>query len=76
MAASVELGPLGVTANMVYPPVTDTGWVTDEVREFVNRSDDHIHIAQPEDVAGVILLLCAPPGVDDHWKHRSDALGP
>lgn len=60
MAASVELGRLGVTANMVYPPVTDTGWVTDEVREFVNHSDDHIHVARPEDVAGVILLLCAP----------------
>jgi 3-oxoacyl-[acyl-carrier protein] reductase len=60
MAASAELGHLGVTANMVHPPVTDTGWVTDEVREFVSHSDDHIHIAQPEDVAGVILLLCAP----------------
>ena len=60
MAASVELGHLGVTANMVYPPVTDTGWVTEEIRGFVARSDDHIHIADPEDVAGVILLLCAP----------------
>jgi 3-oxoacyl-[acyl-carrier protein] reductase len=60
MAASVELGRLGVTANMVYPPVTDTGWVTDEVREFVRHSDDHIHVARPEDVAGAILLLCAP----------------
>ncbi len=60
MSASVELGRLGVTANMVYPPVTDTGWVTDEVREFVRQSTDHIHVAQPEDVAGVILLLCSP----------------
>jgi 3-oxoacyl-[acyl-carrier protein] reductase len=60
MAASVELGRLGVTANMVYPPVTDTGWVTDEVREFVSHSDDHIHVARPEDVAGAIVLLCAP----------------
>jgi 3-oxoacyl-[acyl-carrier protein] reductase len=60
MAASVELGRLGVTANMVYPPVTDTGWVTEEVREFVNRSNDHFHVARPEDVAGVILLLCSP----------------
>jgi 3-oxoacyl-[acyl-carrier protein] reductase len=60
MAASVELGRLGVTANMVYPPVTDTGWVTEEVREFVSHSDDHVHIARPEDVAGVILLLCSP----------------
>jgi 3-oxoacyl-[acyl-carrier protein] reductase len=60
MAASVELGRLGVTANMVYPPVTDTGWVTDDVREFVSHSDDHIHVARPEDVAAAILLLCAP----------------
>jgi 3-oxoacyl-[acyl-carrier protein] reductase len=60
MAASVELGGLGVTANMVYPPVTDTGWVTDDVRDFVDHSDDHIHVARPEDVAGVILLLCGP----------------
>jgi 3-oxoacyl-[acyl-carrier protein] reductase len=60
MAASVELGRLGVTANMVYPPVTDTGWVTDEVREFVSHSDDHIHVARPEDVAGAILMLCSP----------------
>jgi len=60
MAASVELGPLGVTANMVYPPVTDTGWVTDDVREFVRHSDDHINVARPEDVAGAILLLCSP----------------
>ena len=60
MAACVELGHLGVTANMVYPPVTDTGWVTDDIREFVNRSSDHFNVAQPEDVAGVILLLCSP----------------
>jgi 3-oxoacyl-[acyl-carrier protein] reductase len=60
MSASVELGSLGVTANMVYPPVTDTGWITDDVREFVSNSNDHIHVARPEDVAGVILLLCSP----------------
>jgi 3-oxoacyl-[acyl-carrier protein] reductase len=73
MAASVELGRLGVTANMVYPPVTDTGWVTDEVREFVSHSDDHIHVARPEDVAGVILLLCAPGGVNGHGQRRDRA---
>lgn len=59
MAASVELGKRGVTANMVYPPVTDTGWVTEEVRDFVSNSDDHIHVAQPDDVARVIAFLCS-----------------
>jgi 3-oxoacyl-[acyl-carrier protein] reductase len=43
----------------VYPPVTDTGWVTDAVREFVAKSSDHVHVAEPEDVAEVIAWLCS-----------------
>jgi 3-oxoacyl-[acyl-carrier protein] reductase len=58
MSASVELAPYGITSNVVYPPVTDTGWVTDAVREFVAKSSDHVHVAAPEDVADVILWLC------------------
>jgi 3-oxoacyl-[acyl-carrier protein] reductase len=59
MAASVELGSYGITANVVYPPVTDTGWVTAEVQEFVDASSDHIHVAEPIDVARVIAWLCS-----------------
>ena len=58
MAASVELAADGITANVVYPPVTDTGWVTDDVRRFVTESTDHVHVAAPEDVAEVIAWLC------------------
>jgi 3-oxoacyl-[acyl-carrier protein] reductase len=58
MAASVELAGCGITANVVYPPVTDTGWVTDDVRRFVAESDDHVHVAQPGEVAQVIAWLC------------------
>jgi 3-oxoacyl-[acyl-carrier protein] reductase len=60
MSASIELAPVGITANVVYPPVTDTGWVTDDVRAFVAASSDHHHVAQPDDVAGVIAWLCTP----------------
>jgi 3-oxoacyl-[acyl-carrier protein] reductase len=59
MAAAVELAPYGITSNVVYPPVTDTGWVTDAVREFVAKSSDHVHVAAPEDVAEVIAWLCS-----------------
>ena len=31
MSAAFELASVGITANIVYPPVTDTGWVTDAV---------------------------------------------
>jgi 3-oxoacyl-[acyl-carrier protein] reductase len=58
MTASIELADFGITANVVYPPVTDTGWVTDEVRAFVAQSRDHVHVAAPEDVAEVIAWLC------------------
>ncbi len=59
MSAATELGPYGVTANMVYPPVTDTGWVTDEVRALVESSAEHMHVAQPAEVAEVIGYLCS-----------------
>ncbi|MGI8708691.1 MAG: SDR family NAD(P)-dependent oxidoreductase [Actinomycetota bacterium] len=59
MSAAFELGEYGVTANIVYPPVTDTGWVTEAVREAVQESDEHLHIAQAEEVAEVIVLLAS-----------------
>ena len=58
MSASIELADDGITANVVYPPVTDTGWVTDDVRTFVTRSPDHVHVAHPGEVADVIGWLC------------------
>lgn len=58
MSAALELGDVGITANVVYPPVTDTGWVTDDVRAFVASSPDHFHVAAPEEVAAVIAWLC------------------
>jgi 3-oxoacyl-[acyl-carrier protein] reductase len=59
MSAAFELAPYGVTANMVYPPVTDTGWVTDAVREYVAASPKLVHVAGPEQVAEVIAYLAS-----------------
>lgn len=59
MSAAIELAPFGVTANMVHPPVTDTGWVTDAVREQVAASRSLIHIASPGEVAEVIAYLAS-----------------
>ena len=59
MSAALELAPFGVTANMVYPPVTDTGWVTDAVRQAVTASTTLIHIASPAEVAEVIAYLAS-----------------
>jgi 3-oxoacyl-[acyl-carrier protein] reductase len=59
MSAAVELAPFGVTANMVHPPVTDTGWVTDAVREAVAAAPTLVHVASPQQVAGVIAYLAS-----------------
>ena len=59
MSAAAELARFGITANIVHPPVTDTGWVTDEVRAAVASSDELHTIAEPADVAEVIAWLCS-----------------
>jgi len=59
MSAAIELAPFGITANMVHPPVTDTGWVTDAVRDYVAASPSLIHIARPDEVAEVIAYLAS-----------------
>jgi len=59
MSAAAELAAFGVTANIVHPPVTDTGWVSDAVREAVAASPTLIHIARPADVAEVIAYLAS-----------------
>jgi 3-oxoacyl-[acyl-carrier protein] reductase len=59
MSAAAELAEYGITANMVHPPVTDTGWVTDPVREFVASSRSRVHIASPAEVAEVIAYLAS-----------------
>jgi 3-oxoacyl-[acyl-carrier protein] reductase len=57
MSAAAELAPYGITANMVHPPVTDSGWVTDAVRDAVRDSGTLFHIARPDEVAAVIAWL-------------------
>jgi len=59
MSAALELAEYGITSNVVYPPVTDTGWVTPAVREAVAASREHVHVAQPDDVADVIAYLAS-----------------
>ena len=59
MSAAIELAGYGVTANMVHPPVTDTGWVTDAVRKLVADDPHMIHIVGPAAVAEVIAYLAS-----------------
>jgi 3-oxoacyl-[acyl-carrier protein] reductase len=59
MTAAAELAGYGITANLIHPPVTDTGWVTEPIREFVASSGSHFHVASPAQVAEVIAYLAS-----------------
>jgi 3-oxoacyl-[acyl-carrier protein] reductase len=52
MSAAAELMEHGITSNVVHPPVTDTGWVNDEVRRKFS-------VAEAEEVGDVIAFLCS-----------------
>ncbi len=56
MSAASELARCGVTANIVHPPITDTGWVTDEVRKLADS--EGARVAEPARVAEVVGWLC------------------
>ena len=59
MSAASELAEYGITANVLHPPVTDTGWITPAVEQMIRDSDEMFHIASPEEVANVIAV----PGI-------------
>ena len=59
MSAAYELADGGIMANIVHPPVTDTGWITPAVAEAVERAEDMFHLASPDDVAQVVGFLCS-----------------
>jgi len=57
LSAAVELAPFGVTANVVHPPMTDTGWISTSTAAWA-RSTGH-RVATPRQVADVIAYLAS-----------------
>lgn len=57
LSAAREMAGLGVTANIVHPPITDTGWVSDQIAVALRESGGRV--ATPEQVAGVIAFLAS-----------------
>jgi 3-oxoacyl-[acyl-carrier protein] reductase len=59
VAAASELGRFGITANIVCPPATDTGWITAEMAAAIAAQGPLYHVGRPEEVAEVILFLAS-----------------
>jgi 3-oxoacyl-[acyl-carrier protein] reductase len=62
---AVELGPKGITVNLVAPGMTDTMFIGDmpqKARMVTEMQTPMRRLAQPEDIAEVIAFLAGPGG--------------
>ena len=62
IAAAAELAPLGITANVVNPGATDTGWIDDDVRAAVLRRNLQPRVGTPADAANLVSFLLSTDG--------------
>lgn len=62
IAAARELGPQGISANVLNPGPVDTGWMNDEVRAEVLERQPTGRLGTPADVAGTVAFLLSPAG--------------
>ncbi len=62
LAAAREFRELGITANVVNPGATDTGWMTpDQIAEF-SRWTAGGRVGLSEDCANLVRFLCSAEG--------------
>jgi 3-oxoacyl-[acyl-carrier protein] reductase len=62
IAAATELAHLGVTANVINPGATDTGWMTAEVEAAVRSGNAQGRVGRPDDCANLVRFLCSSSG--------------
>jgi 3-oxoacyl-[acyl-carrier protein] reductase len=57
--AAAELARFGVTANIVEPMGTDTGWINTELAAVIKQRSRFQHVGLPGEVADVVLLFAS-----------------
>ena len=62
LAAATELGNLGVTANVINPGPTDTGWINADLAAGIVGATPLGRLGQPVDCANLVAFLCSAEG--------------
>jgi 3-oxoacyl-[acyl-carrier protein] reductase len=57
-----ELADLGVSANVVNPGPTQTGWMDDDLVATLTDRTPLGRVGRPADAAALVAFLCSPAG--------------
>ena len=77
VSAARELAHLRITANVINPGPTDTGWMSAELLRTVRELTPLNRIGQPLDAANLVSFLCSPAGgwVNGQLLHSDGGVG-
>jgi len=62
MAAAKELGPRGISANVINPGPIDTGWMDDDIRAAGLAMQPTGRLGTPADTANLVAFLLSAKG--------------
>jgi len=62
ISAARELGPLGISANVLNPGPIDTGWMDDDTRAALTAAQPLGRLGTPADIAEVVAFLVSEAG--------------
>lgn len=62
LAAARELAHLGITANVINPGATNTGWMSPQLEAEVAVGTPLGRVGQPVDLANLVSFLCSEEG--------------
>jgi 3-oxoacyl-[acyl-carrier protein] reductase len=58
-AAAIELGPYGITVNVISPGAVQTGWINAELEKSLVESYPLRRIGKPEDIAQAVIFFAS-----------------
>ncbi len=62
LAAAHEFKQLGITANVINPGPTDTGWMDDEIKAWAVQATPLGRLGTSQDCANLVRFLCSAEG--------------
>jgi len=77
IAAAQEFAGRGITANVINPGPTDTGWMTQRLKSEVASDTPLQRVGMPQDAANLVSFLCSAQGgwVNGQLLHSNGGLG-